>query len=116
MTNPVTQALRDMVEEFETGLVVGPDQPEGTLAPTGEVYKTFINGRVLDQGTLTDEKLIERINTELRQYKKAGVNAGGKTIYWRERPDFGMDFVNAPTKTLKCRVVISQKTLERKAA
>lgn len=110
-TNPITAALGEMIAEMEDGLAVGPDQPQGSLAPSGELYKTFINGRVLDEGTLTDEKLIARMRGELRQYKKAGVNAGGMTIYWRERPDFAMDFVNAPTKVLKCRVAISAKRL-----
>lgn len=104
-------ALRNMIEEFEEGLAVGLDQQVGILAPSGEVYKTFIKGRVRDEGVLTDADLIKRMTGELRQYKKAGVNAGGKTIYWRERPDFGTDFVNAPTVTLKCRVVISAKRL-----
>lgn len=112
MTHPITAAIAAMVEEFESGLAVAPEPAVlGTLAPSGEIYRTFVYGRVLDEGKITDEILITRMLTDLRQYKKAGVNAGGKTVHWRERPDFGMDFVNAPTKTLKCRVAISTKEL-----
>lgn len=107
-TNSITLALREMIEEFEDGMAVGIDQTQGTLAPTGEVYRTFINGRTLDEGKVTDADLIARMRRELRHYKK---HSTGKTIYWRERPDFGEDFINAPTKTLRCRVAISEKRL-----
>lgn len=112
MTNPITAAIAAMVEEFETGLAVAP-RPEvlGTLAPSGEIYRTFVYGRMLEDTKITDEILIKRMTSDLRQYKKAGVNAGGKTVHWRERPDFGTDFCNSHTKTLKCRVAISTKEL-----
>lgn len=108
MSNPVTDALKELVMDFEFGMALGPDQESGTLAPTGEIYHTFINGRVLDEGKITDLILIARLRREMLHYKK---HCPGRLIYWRERPDFHMDFVNAPTKTLKCRVVISEKEL-----
>lgn len=104
-SDPLTEALRDFIYEFEIGLE--PIEVETAVTPDGQAFKTFEFGRYIDSGPLTDLDLIKRMRNEMLNYKMHAPHGG--IVYWRKRPEFEFDHCGARVKKLICHVAIVEK-------
>lgn len=104
MSDPLTEALKDMLFEFEDGMEVKDTQDK--LAPDGKAFRPFNFGRYV-VSDITDLNLVAKMRSALLHLKRQA--KPGDTIYWREKPDFHKDFCNSEVSKITCMVAICEK-------